>query len=203
MRSMVEGASDSKLRCRCRNFVESRAPPTAEERGPPSPLSWGGMESEGEAFAHWQAKLSRSADARRVAGGAVRRAHPVGMARAMRPRGIVPLLREEAMPPGANLLRRRPAGVPAKALEPGEGEAQDAAQGMGPARQPQLSVMKRADAFAAMSPALEINRGEDRRSGVAPRGQFWQGPRRFAPDAAALYAGHLPCGPALKNLPSK
>ena len=44
-RRMVEGASDSTLRCRRRRSVESRAPPTAQERGPPSPLSRGGTET--------------------------------------------------------------------------------------------------------------------------------------------------------------
>ena len=40
---MVEGASDETLRCRRRRSDEARAPPTAQERGPPSPLSRGGM----------------------------------------------------------------------------------------------------------------------------------------------------------------
>ena len=41
---VVEGASDSTLRFRCRRSVESRAPPTAFG-GPPSPLSRGGKEA--------------------------------------------------------------------------------------------------------------------------------------------------------------
>jgi hypothetical protein len=45
MRSMVEGALASELHRRCRIFVAASAPPTAQERGPPSPLSWGGMNS--------------------------------------------------------------------------------------------------------------------------------------------------------------
>src|SRR3984885_10149634 len=56
---------------------------------------------------------------------------------------------------------------------------------MGPAQSPPLAVMKRADAVEA----------------VAPGGQVWQGPRRFAPDAAAMYPGRLPCGPVLQSGP--
>jgi hypothetical protein len=41
-RRMVEGASEVTLRCRRRSYVTARAPPTAQERGPPSPLSRGG-----------------------------------------------------------------------------------------------------------------------------------------------------------------
>jgi hypothetical protein len=39
-----EGGLDSSRRRRCRRIVESDAPPTAQERGPPSPLSRGGKE---------------------------------------------------------------------------------------------------------------------------------------------------------------
>src|ERR1700722_18413058 len=72
---------------------------------------------------------------------------------------------------------------------------------MGPARSPRLAVMKRAAAVEAAAPDFAVNRGEDWASGVAPRGQVWQGPRRFAPDAAAMYPGRLPCGPVLQSGP--
>ncbi len=58
---MVEGVSDSTLHCRRGKVVAARAPPTAQARGPPSPLSRGGMkltplpsklrQSEGDAHA--------------------------------------------------------------------------------------------------------------------------------------------------------
>ena len=43
MRSMVEGAQAATKILHRRRSVESDAPPTAQERGPPSPLSRGGM----------------------------------------------------------------------------------------------------------------------------------------------------------------
>jgi hypothetical protein len=46
------------------------------------------------------------------------------------------------------------------------------------------------------APILAINRGEDGLSGVARQGHLRQGPHRFAPDLAALYAGRLPYGSA-------
>jgi hypothetical protein len=42
-RRMVEGASDLELRCRRKRIDAARAPPTAQEHGPPAPLSRGGM----------------------------------------------------------------------------------------------------------------------------------------------------------------
>jgi hypothetical protein len=43
MRSMVEGAQAMRKFLKCRRSVDASAPPTAQTRGPPSPLSWGGM----------------------------------------------------------------------------------------------------------------------------------------------------------------
>ena len=45
MRSMVEGARATEKFYGVRRSVEASAPPTAQERGPPSPLSRGGMKS--------------------------------------------------------------------------------------------------------------------------------------------------------------
>ena len=50
MRSMVEGAQTvrkilwrQEKFCDVESSVNANAPPTAQTRGPPSPLSWGGM----------------------------------------------------------------------------------------------------------------------------------------------------------------
>jgi len=48
MRSMVEGAQAVKNILHRRKSVEASAPPTAQERGPPSPLSRGGMTTKTE-----------------------------------------------------------------------------------------------------------------------------------------------------------
>ncbi len=93
-----------------------------------------GSMNEGEGHPHRQAKLSRPADTRRVARCSVPQARFLDLARAMRPAGLVPVLRQQAMPQDANVLRRRPAGLPSKALAPQDGEAQDPAPGMVPTR---------------------------------------------------------------------
>jgi hypothetical protein len=82
------------------------------------------------------AKLSGAAHARRVAGAPIARAQRFDPARAVRFVGIVPLLHKKALPPGAHMLRRRPGGVRLEALVPQEGQAQDAAERMEPARAP-------------------------------------------------------------------
>jgi hypothetical protein len=51
----------------------------------------------------------------------------------VRPVGIVPVLRQETVPPRADLLRRSPSSVPSEALAPQDSEAQDDAAGMGAA----------------------------------------------------------------------
>ncbi len=105
------------------------------------------------------AKLSGAAHARRVAGAAIARAQRFGPARAVRFAGIVPLLRQEAVPPGAHMLRRRPRGVRLEALVPQEGQAEDAAERMEPARAPQIVVTPRcgqAGAAEAIAPGCPI-----------------------------------------------
>ena len=74
-RSMVEGASEMELRCRCRKSsnaqarrrilrrVAARAPSTAPERGPPSPLSAYAL-----ALRRTQTRRSSPSERRRVAG---------------------------------------------------------------------------------------------------------------------------------------
>src|SRR5580692_3383440 len=86
------------------------------------------------------AKLPGAADARRVAGAPIACAQRFGPACAVRCVGIVPLLHQKALPPGAHMLRRRPRGVRLEALVPQEGQAQDAAERMEPARAPQVVV---------------------------------------------------------------
>jgi hypothetical protein len=92
------------------------------------------------AATHRPAKLSGPAYARRVADAPIAGAHRSGLARAVRLAGIVPLLRRQAVPPRAHMLWRRPAIVPAQALVPQDGEAQDAAAGMDQARAPHVVV---------------------------------------------------------------
>src|ERR1700720_1506437 len=98
------------------------------------------------------AKLPGAAHARRVAGAPIARAQRFGPARAVRFAGIVPLLRQQAVPPGAHMLRRRLGGVRLEALVPQEGQAQDAAERMEPARGPQVVVTPPADEPAPPKP---------------------------------------------------
>jgi len=100
----------------------------------------GHFQRTGHGAATTHTKLSGAAHARRVAGAPIARAQRFGPARAVRFAGIVPLLRQEALPPGAHMLRRRPRGVRLEALVPQEGQAQDAAERMEPARAPQVVV---------------------------------------------------------------
>src|SRR5271154_697166 len=93
----------------------------------------GHFQRTGYGAATTHAKLSGAAHARRVAGAPIARAQRFGSARAVRFAGIVPLLHQEALPPGAHMLRRRPGGVRLEALVPQEGQAQDAAERMEPA----------------------------------------------------------------------
>src|ERR1700693_1266528 len=108
--------------------------------------------TSGYGAATTHAKLSGAAHARRVAGAAIARAQRFGSARAVRFVGIVPLLRQEALPPRAHMLRRRPGGVRLEALVPQEGEAQDAAERMEPARTPEIVVTPAAAKPAAPRP---------------------------------------------------
>src|SRR6202051_1908367 len=88
----------------------------------------------GHGAATTHAKLSGAAHARTVAGAPIARAQRFDPARAVRFAGIVPLLRQQAVPPAAHMLRRRPGGVRLEALVPQEGQAQDVAERMEPAR---------------------------------------------------------------------
>src|ERR1700722_13941880 len=83
----------------------------------------GHFQRTGYGAATTHAKLSRAANARRVAGAPIARAARFGPACAVRFAGIVPLLRQQAVPPGAHMLRRRPGGVRLEALVPQEGQA--------------------------------------------------------------------------------
>ena len=56
MRSMVEGARAVEKILRLKRSVEASAPPTAQVRGPPSPLSRGG----GPHFKRGYARLRRA-----------------------------------------------------------------------------------------------------------------------------------------------
>jgi len=94
----------------------------------------------GAATTQRHAKLPGPAHARRVAGAANACAHRIGPACAVRFARIVPLLHQEALPPAAHMLRRRPGGVRLEVLVPQEGQAQDAAERMEPARAPQVVV---------------------------------------------------------------
>ena len=117
------------------------------------------FKGQGYGAATTHAKLSGAAHARRVAGAAIARAQRFDPARAVRFAGIVPLLRQEALPPAAHMLRRRPGGVRLQALAPQEGQAQDAVGRMEPARAPQVVVAPRcgqAGAAAAIAPGRPI-----------------------------------------------
>jgi hypothetical protein len=110
----------------------------------------------GAATTRRHAKLSGAAHARRVAGAPIARAQRFGPACAVRFVGIVPLLRQQAVPPRAHMLRRRPGGVRLEALVPQEGQAQDAAAGMEPARGPEIVVTP---AAAKPAPPRSLRRG--------------------------------------------
>ena len=118
--------------------------------------------TSGYGAATTHAKLSGAAHARRVAGAPIARAQRFGPARAVRFAGIVPLLRQQAVPPAAHMLRRRPGGVRLEALVPQEGQAQDAAERMEPARAPQVVVTP---AAAKPAPPRPLRRGV--RSGIS------------------------------------
>ena len=151
------------------------------------------------------AKLSGAAHARRVAGAAVARAQRFGPARAVRFAGIVPLLRRQAVPQAAHMLRRRPGGVRLEALVPQEGQAQDAAAGMEPARAAQVAVAP--PAAKPLAPRRSCRGGKTAISGafnnsfaaVARRGHFGLCPPRFVPVAphrarcAFSFPGQLRC----------
>jgi hypothetical protein len=79
--------------------------------------------TSGYGAATTHAKLSGAAHARRVAGAPIARAQRFDPARAVRLAGIVPVLRQEALPAAAHMLRRRPGGVRLEALVPQEGQA--------------------------------------------------------------------------------
>ena len=77
---------------------------------------------------------------------------------AVRPPGVVPFLHRQTLPPAPHLLRRRSGSVPARALVPEDGAAQnavakDAVAGMGPARSAQVAAMPWAQAGAAAAVA--------------------------------------------------
>jgi len=65
----------------------------------------GHFQRTGYGAATTHTKLSGAAHARRVAGAAIARAQRFDPARAVRLAGIVPLLRQEALPPAAHMLR--------------------------------------------------------------------------------------------------
>jgi hypothetical protein len=136
-------------------------------------------------------KLSGAAHARRVAGAPIARAHRFDPARAVRFAGIVPLLHQEALPPAAHMLRRRPRGVRLEALVPQEGQAQDAAERMEPARAPQVVVAPP----AAKPPPRPSHRGarsaisgwsDDSIAAVARYGRFGLCPPRIVPVACFM-----------------
>ena len=149
----------------------------------------------GAATTHRRAKLSGAAHARRVAGAPIARAQRFDPARAVRFVGIVPLLHQEALPPGAHMLRRRPGSVRLEALVPQEGQAQDAAGGMEPARAPEIVVAPPTPPAARPAPLRPLRRGV--RSGiselcnagsaaVARHGRFGLCPPRIVPVACLI-----------------
>src|SRR5579862_1722321 len=105
------------------------------------------------------AKLPGAAHARTMAGAAIARAQRFGPARAVRFAGIVPFLHREGMPPAAHMLRRRPVGVRLEALVPQEGQAQDAAGRMEPARAPEIAVTPPTPPDAKPAPPRPLRRG--------------------------------------------
>jgi hypothetical protein len=135
------------------------------------------------------AKLSGAAHTRTVAGAPIARAQRFGPARAVRFAGIVPLLHKETLPPGAHMLRRRPRGVRLEVLVPQEGQAQDAAERMEPARAPQVVVAPRAAKPAPPNPSRRGGRSaisgwsDNSFAAVARRGYFGLSPGRFVPVA--------------------
>ncbi len=75
--------------------------------------------------------ISGPVDARRVAGAAAPETPRHGNARAMRSVGIVPLLREQTVPPRTVVLRQRSIRMRATALASAGEKAQDVAQSVG------------------------------------------------------------------------
>ena len=162
--------------------------------------------TSGYGAATTDAKLSGAAHARTVVDAATARAHRFDPARAVRFVGIVPLLRRQALPAEAHMLRRRPGRLRLEALvPPEEAEAEDAAERMEPARSPQVAVMPR-----AAKPALPRRSRRGARSAlpgwsgnafaaVARRGHFGLSPPRFVPvaplraDRAVSFPGQRRC----------
>jgi hypothetical protein len=144
-------------------WTTGSSPVVTKEGGKPGGDEERGQDHEGQT----DAKLSGAAHTRRVAGAAIACAHRFGLAGAVRLVGIVPLLRQQALPPGAHMLRRRPGSVRLEALVPQEGQAQDAAAGMEPARAPEIAVTPRA---AKPAPRKPLRGASDpaSRSCVAP-----------------------------------
>src|SRR5580693_9306321 len=168
-----------------RSSMDRRVKPGDEEERGSSPVVTKrerGQDHERQTGKH--AKLPRAAYARRVAGAAIACAHPIGPAGAVRFAGIVPLLRRQALPPAAHMLRRRPGGVRLEALVPQEGEAQDAAERMEPARAPEIVVAPRAAKPARPNPSRRGFRSaisgwsDDAFAAVARRGYFGLSPPR-------------------------
>src|ERR1700722_5829818 len=124
----------------------------------------GHFQRTGYGAATTHAKLPGAAHARRGAGGPLRPAKRFYPGRAVRFVGIVPLLHQEALPPGAHMLRRRPGSVRLEALVPQEGQAQDAAGGMEPARAPEIVVAPPTPPAARPAPPRPWRRGV--RSGI-------------------------------------
>ena len=136
------------------------------------------------------AKLPGAAHARTMAGAAIARAWRFGPACAVRFAGIVPFLHREGMPPAAHMLRRRPGGVRLAALVPQEGQAQDAAERMEPARGPRVVIVPRRKAAAAGAPGRAIRRCgavQRRLAAVARPGHSGLCRPRIAP-AAGIFA---------------
>ncbi len=147
----------------------------------------GHFQRTGHGAATTHAKLSGAAHARRVAGAPIARAQRFDPARTVRFAGIVPLLRQQALPPAAHMLRRRPGGVRLAALVPQEGQAQDAAERMEPARAPQVVVTPTAAKPAPPNPSRRGGRSaisgssDNSFAAVARRGYFGLSPPRFVP----------------------
>ena len=149
----------------------------------------GHFQRTGYGAATTHAKLPGAAHARRVAGAPIARAQRFGPARAVRFAGIVPLLHQKTLPPGAHMLRRRPGGVRLEALVPQEGQAQDVAERMEPARAPQVVVTPDAAKPAPQRQSRRVGRSaisgwsDNSFAAVARRGYFGLSPPRFVPVA--------------------
>jgi hypothetical protein len=155
------------------------------------------------------AKLSGAAHARTVAYAPIADTHRSGLARAVRLAGIVPLLRQQAVPPGAHMLRRRPRGVPSEALVPQEGETQDAEAGMEQARSPHVAVVPPARRSPPPGPLRRSGRyaiwALCKFSPPPLHGTAFSGYVRadLCSLRAYLRAGHAPSGPAPASGPSR